>query len=530
MNVTAPQPRGTSRVSVPCKDALRTVELQPSRLPSPEALDPGRPDLDGDIEIFWRGIDGKSMRRHTFERVRRIFHPHRAIFTSSCFALEDVLQMLRNTRKIVRPVEKEDASDEAKSKLSGRNVDSETRSWDVGNAHDGSKGWTYAAESKPVWFLEDVGHVPRAMQRSRDGTCVLVGFEGDPTKICAYKREDGCKEMEWNGGDKGSVLAIQERVDGCVWACTESLTLLRWRTNRQDPEQAINLHPDAQKQPQEEIVPKDQMRRYMPWELEEKIFVQWEEGYPIHVSIHCVVVRKKSKPLPCWAASFSREGHLLACAEPGNERPRVLVFDLPSAKLHQSIEGHEKGILSFAWHPLRSSILLSGSYDGTIRMWELKAAKCLKIFRGHAGGVRTISVDETATFMYSGSSDHTLKMWDLKLQACLRSFQGGHPSAVLDTKLHSGGDFLYSCGGGPLGGACIMLWETKGLHFTDSGKLVSSWIQINPNKAGAVTAMDLCEENQDFLVTGATDKSLACWRVVRWKASRNASFGKGFLA
>lgn len=453
------------------------------------------------------------------------------LFAPSKLVLEDALAMIRDRRKILRPVEKDQASKEAHPELPGRNVVSEARSTEGRGAIDAWKGWTHAAESRPVWFLEDVGDVPTALKRSRDGASILVGFEGNRTTICAYQLEDGSKVMEWSGENKDSVLSIHESDEGCLWACTRSLTLFRWKWNRPDPEEVMDLRPTpGQESQQEEAVPKDQVRRFMPWELEEKVSIRWEGGETVRISIQGMLVRKKSKPLPSWAATFSQDGEMLACGEPGNEQPRVLVFNLPSAKLHQSLQGHEKGILSFAWHPVKRSILFSGSYDGTIRMWDLGSARCLKIFRGHTGGVRTISIDGSASFMYSGSSDHTLKMWDLEMQVCLRSFQGGHPSPVLDTKLIASGDFLYSCGGGPLGGASIMLWETKGLRYTDSGKFISSWLQANPNKAGAVTVMGLCEENPDFLVTGATDKSLACWKVVRWKVSKAGSFGKGFLA
>lgn len=50
--------------------------------------------------------------------------------------------------------------------------------------------------------------------------------------------------------------------------------------------------------------------------------------------------------------------------------------------------------------------LFSGSYDGTVKVWDTETLECLKTLAGHAGPVRTLVL--SAGHMFSGSYDKTV--------------------------------------------------------------------------------------------------------------------------
>lgn len=79
------------------------------------------------------------------------------------------------------------------------------------------------------------------------------------------------------------------------------------------------------------------------------------------------------------------------------------------------LAGHREGITCFAKDPNNLSSLISGSYDGEIREWNLITRKCRRSFTAHEGYVRGIchlpnhSINDTQ-FLTCGD-DKTIKLW-----------------------------------------------------------------------------------------------------------------------
>ena len=52
--------------------------------------------------------------------------------------------------------------------------------------------------------------------------------------------------------------------------------------------------------------------------------------------------------------------------------------------------------------------LFSGSYDGTVKVWDVVTLECLKTLAGHTGPVRTLV--SSGGHMFSGSYDKTVRL------------------------------------------------------------------------------------------------------------------------
>ena len=52
--------------------------------------------------------------------------------------------------------------------------------------------------------------------------------------------------------------------------------------------------------------------------------------------------------------------------------------------------------------------LFSGSYDGTVKVWDVKTMECLQTLAGHTGPVRTLVY--SGGHMFSGSYDKTVRL------------------------------------------------------------------------------------------------------------------------
>ena len=96
------------------------------------------------------------------------------------------------------------------------------------------------------------------------------------------------------------------------------------------------------------------------------------------------------------------------------------------------LKGHTDGIMCLQISECSNpSLLATGSYDHTARIWNLESGECLKVLRGHTRCVRALHFDDK--ILVTGSMDKTLKVWSLKTFECIRTLQG-HMDGV--TSLH----------------------------------------------------------------------------------------------
>ena len=55
----------------------------------------------------------------------------------------------------------------------------------------------------------------------------------------------------------------------------------------------------------------------------------------------------------------------------------------------------------------------SGSYDETVKLWDVTSGECLQTLEGHSYIVNSVSFSPDGTKVASGSYDETVKLWDV---------------------------------------------------------------------------------------------------------------------
>ena len=89
------------------------------------------------------------------------------------------------------------------------------------------------------------------------------------------------------------------------------------------------------------------------------------------------------------------------------------------------LQGHTRDIMCLQFD---DDILMTGSYDHTIKIWDIESCQEIRTLTGHTSGVRCLQFDDTK--LISGSVDRSLKVWNWRTGECISTYTG-HTGGVI---------------------------------------------------------------------------------------------------
>ena len=89
------------------------------------------------------------------------------------------------------------------------------------------------------------------------------------------------------------------------------------------------------------------------------------------------------------------------------------------------LKGHTNGVMCLQFD---DQILMTGSYDATVRVWDLETGKQIRVITGHSQGIRCLHFDEAR--LITGSLDKTIKVWNWRTGECVKTLRA-HSEGVI---------------------------------------------------------------------------------------------------
>ncbi|TAQ87650.1 hypothetical protein B7494_g4019 [Chlorociboria aeruginascens] len=167
-------------------------------------------------------------------------------------------------------------------------------------------------------------------------------------------------------------------------------------------------------------------------------------------------------------------------------------------KLVHTWKGHTKAIIGVRLFPNSGHLMLSGSADTTVKIWDVyHQRELLRTYSGHSKALSDINFNPAGTQFLSASYDRMIKLWDTETGACINRFTTGKTPHVIrfnPSPEHSN-EFLAG------------MSDKKIIQFDIRTKEV---VQEYDHHLAAINTITFVDENRRFMTT-SDDKSVRAW-------------------
>lgn len=198
---------------------------------------------------------------------------------------------------------------------------------------------------------------------------------------------------------------------------------------------------------------------------------------------------------PVRSVSFSADGKLVLSGSHDNS---VKVWDAETGKTLKTLHGHGSWVRACRFSP-DDRIVLSASHDKKAMLWNIADYRELRVLgrvlQGHGDAVLAASFDQAGDSIVTASRDRTARTWDFSTGAASRTFREGHELLASNAVFFRDGKQVLTAA------------VDNTVRFWD----VTSGTQIaRLDKTGRAAALALAPSGKRIL-TGSDEKTAKLW-------------------
>ena len=118
-------------------------------------------------------------------------------------------------------------------------------------------------------------------------------------------------------------------------------------------------------------------------------------------------------PVNIVSAKFSSDSQYLLESRIGDsDKIYLRLWDVKTWTQKVDYIGHEGTVFDAAFSPGNGKYVVSGGFDGTVRLWDTFTGKELRQFKGHEFYVKSVAFTPDGRYVITNSADNTTRVWN----------------------------------------------------------------------------------------------------------------------
>jgi U3 small nucleolar RNA-associated protein 15 len=199
----------------------------------------------------------------------------------------------------------------------------------------------------------------------------------------------------------------------------------------------------------------------------------------------------------------------------GDETGAIQVFDVNSRAILKTWKECKQPVWTTKWNPTETTSLMSCCDDTTVRLWDLPSQESVTVFRGHHDYVRCgeFMPGPASNLVLSGSYDQTVRLWDARIpRKAVVTFK--HVAAVESVLSMPSGTTILASADNQI--AVLDVIAGRPLHMIT-------------NHQKTVTALSLAS-NGSRLVSGGLDGHMKVFETTGWNVVAGSKYPSPILS